>query len=321
MWKDFFYFSKSQRIGILVMILLIVIVIVANYSLSIFIVPKANKSSNFLAEVKEFEMSLLLRDSLQKAKWQQAYEDRQNDYNNKYNDKYNDKYQYSTPYADKSPRVLFSFDPNTIDSAGLVRLGVKPSVSSTILKYRKKGGVFKTALDFSKVYGVSDKLYKELSAYISIPTKTEFRKDSVANTSKFQNNSPIVELNSADTSMLMRVKGIGRGYAIGIVKFRTQAGGFVSVEQLKEIYGMRDQNFEKIKQFCTVNRELIRRIKVNTASVERLNFHPYLNFYQAKAIYELRRRKGRLKALKDIEEIAELNPDDIERIKPYLNFE
>ncbi len=66
------------------------------------------------------------------------------------------------------------------------------------------------------------------------------------------------------------------------------------MEQLSEIYGMTPENVEKIKPYCTVNPDLIEKIKVNISSVDRLNRHPYISFYQAKAIYELRRKKGKL---------------------------
>jgi len=131
----------------------------------------------------------------------------------------------------------------------------------------------------------------------------------------------VVDLNSADTTLLMQVIGIGRGYARGIVRYRQQTGGFVSVDQLSEIYGMRPENLEKIRPFCKVNTELIHKIKVNVAGVERLKSHPYLNFYQSRAIYELRRRKGKLKNINELKVLPEFNAVSLEKIGPYLSFE
>ena len=93
---------------------------------------------------------------------------------------------------------------------------------------------------------------------------------------------------------------------------RSYYGGFVSIEQLKEIYGMRPENYERIKGFCIVNQALVRKIKINSATVEKLNAHPYISYYQAKAIYELRRNKGKLKSKDDLNEISEISKEDLE---------
>ena len=84
---------------------------------------------------------------------------------------------------------------------------------------------------------------------------------------------------------------------------------------------MRAENFDKIRPFCTVNTALIQRIKVNIASVERLNAHLYINFYQAKALFELRRSKGKLKEMNDLKVLQEFSPEDLNKLKPYLSFE
>ena len=95
----------------------------------------------------------------------------------------------------------------------------------------------------------------------------------------------------------------------------------MSVEQLRELYGMTDDNFNKISPNCSVNLDLVKKIQINTASVERLNSHPYLNFYESKAIYEYRRRKGRIKTPDELKSISELKPEIIHKILPYFSFE
>jgi len=309
MWKDFFYFSKGQRTGIIVLIALILLAIAANYTLPILFPTTEKDGSAFLSEVEKFKKSLVSRDSIRQAEWQRKNEERQQQYEQNYK-----SFPKKTP---KEYYTLFAFDPNTIDSVGFVHLGLKPFIASNILKYRKAGGHFKTKEDFGKVYGILPEKFKELETYIAIaeikPVKNE--------------NAPIkridivVDLNSADTTLLMQVKGIGRGYARGIVRFRQQTGGFVSVDQLSEVYGMRPENLEKIRPYCKVNPDLIQKIKVNTATAERFKSHPYFNFYQSKALYELRRRKGRLKDISELNGLSEFTPESITRLKPYLSFE
>ena len=311
MWKNFFYFSKGQRVGIIVLLLLILIVLIINFALPLFFPPMEIGKNTFLKEVKAFKKTLESRDSTRQAMWQHTYESRY------------EKYQNYTQTKQVIPYSLFAFDPNTLDSIGFMRLGLKSYIASNILKYRHKGGKFKTSSDFSKVYGIAPDKFKELEPYISIKEiqKTNTDTVSVSKPQKTLKQDIIVDLNSADTTLLMQIKGIGRGYAKGIVRFRKETGGFASVDQLHEIYGMRQENFDKIRPFCTVNTSLIQRIKTNIANVERLNAHPYINFYQAKALFELRRKKGKLKEINDLKLLQEFSQDDLNRLRPYLNFE
>jgi DNA uptake protein ComE-like DNA-binding protein len=311
MWKDFFYFTKGQRIGILILLSLIVLVLVANYLLPLYFPETPENGKAFLTEVENFRKSLKSRDSLRQAEWQKQSETRQREFAEKYA-------RYDTKKM--PPKVVYSlsvFDPNTIDSVGFVKLGLKPFIASNILKYRSKGGHFKTKEDFSKVYGIQPEKFKELEPYIAIAEVKTIKTE----TNSTKRTDLIVDLNSADTTLLMQVKGIGRGYAKGIVRFRNSTGGFVSVDQLSEIYGMRPENFEKIKPFCKVDLSLVRKIDINRATVEKLNAHPYISFYQAKAIYELRRKKGKLNSISDLKILTEFTSAEVEKIKPYLIFE
>lgn len=310
MWKDYFYFSKGQRSGIIILICLILFVIVLNTLLPLFY-KKTEPAINqdFLTEVQEFNRSLVLRDSLWKQKYEQNY---QNRYRN---------YPLLTQQNNRENYSLFGFNPNTADSVTFIKLGLKPYVASNIIRFRKKGGSFKTTDSFSKVYGLSSEKFNELEPYIEITDNKSANIDSTKLVVEKKVQNMLVELNSADTTELMKIRGIGRFLAKGIVRLRDQLGGFVSVEQVREVYGMKDENFDKIKSSLKVNTTNIRKTNVNIASVEKLNAHPYLNFYQSKAIYELRRKKGKLKNCDELLSLSELNAETIEKIKPYLVFE
>ena len=309
MWKDFFYFSKGQRTGIIVLILLILFVIAITYSLPALFPTTEKDGSAFLSEVERFKKTLISRDSILQAEWTRKNEERQQQYEQNYK-------TFPTKKLTES-YFLFTFDPNTTDSVNFVRLGLKPFIASNILKYRKAGGRFKTKEDFGKVYGILPEKFKELESYINIAEIKPVKNESLP----VKRTDIVVDLNSADTTLLIQVKGIGRGYAKGIVRFRQQTGGFVSVDQLSEIYGMRKENLEKIRPYCKVNPELVQKIKVNIATVERFKSHPYFNFYQAKALYELRRRKGKLKDINELYGLNEFTPESIQKLKPYLSFD
>jgi competence protein ComEA len=315
MWKNFFYFSGSQRAGILLLVVLILMASLTDYLLPLFFEKESEQSdAAFLAEIDDFKKSLWSIDSLREAERNRNY---QANYQSYY---HSAKSGYST-YPDKLSR-LFTFNPNELDSSGFVELGLKPYVASNILKFRKKGGRFNNRESFSKIYGIPEEKYKELAAYINIPDKdSQLLKDINENDAPDLKKTVKVELNTADTNELMQIKGIGRGYAYGIIKFRKQTGGFVKIEQLREVYGMTPENFDKISPFCSVNLSNVKKISVNTASVDRLKSHPYLNFYQAKQIYELRRKKGKLSGLDELAKLSEINAVTLEKIAAYLSFE
>lgn len=311
MWKDFFYFSKGQRTGIAVLILLILFVVVLNVFLPRIISPNPEPTAEVQTEMLAFRLNLRSLDSLRAVTRQQEYESRfRSDY------AFRDFGEKPTAYS------LFPFDPNTADSATFVKLGLKPYVAANVLKFRAKGAQFRTPESFSKVYGISAEKFSELEPYISIKSsETALRSDSAKQLAVQKVENIVVELNTADTTLLMQVKGVGRFLARGIVRFRMQAGGFVSVEQLRDVYGMREENYLKIKDSFRVNTGLVQKIQVNTASVDKLKNHPYLSFYQAKAIYELRRKEGKLKSVHDLKQIDEIDEQVLVKLAPYLSFD
>lgn len=313
--KDFFYFSKSQRIGIIVLLSLIVLTLAGGILLP-YIFPKKEMvvDEKFMAEAKEFKSTLKDREPT----WTD-YSKNSNytRYDRKFNKEENSHYK------------LFTFDPNTADSADFVRLGLKPFIAKNILNYRRKGGKFKNADGFAKVYGISPEKLEELKPYISVKedvkniTEDKGRvaedKTSTATISKKQNI--VLELNSADTASLKLIKGIGTSFAKRIVSYRNILGGYASVEQLKEVYGMKPEMYEQIRNSFTVNPSGIRKININTASIEKLKSHPYLrDFEKAKAVYEYRRKKVKLKSIDDLKVLDELNEDDLRKMEPYLEF-
>lgn len=310
MWKNFFYFSGSQRTGILLLIFLIISVSLIDKFLPLFFEHEEESPDTlFIAEINDFKKSLISLDSIRIAGYKQRH-----DFN------YSKKRKYDS-FEDKTHQ-LFPFNPNELDSAGFALLGLKSYVISNIIKYRRKTP-FRDKENFARIYGISEEKYTELAAYIQLPESDKAENDSaeIRDLKNVFGKLTKVELNTADTTALMQIKGIGRSYACAIIRFRKQAGGFVSVDQLSEIYGMTPENLDKIKPFCIVNLQFVQKIKVNIASVEKLKAHPYLNFYQAKQIYELRRKKGKLSGMADLKRLSELDEITLTKIAAYLNFE
>jgi len=131
-----------------------------------------------------------------------------------------------------------------------------------------------------------------------------------------------IEINSADTIQLQELKGIGPGFAKRIVKYREQLGGFYAKEQLMEVYGLTEQIYNSIKNSIVVDASKIKRIKINEMDISRLKRHPYISYYEAKAIYDYRMLQPE-KKIKNIEELSALPDlkDNWEIIKKYISAE
>lgn len=232
-------------------------------------------------------------------------------------------YDAGTPSA-----RLFTFDPNTADSTALLALGLKPWQVRNIYKYRAKGGIYRRPSDFARLYGLTAGQYKRLEPYIRIspdylPASSllpdEGHKPVERDTMRYPVKIKLGEhvgLNTADTTLLKKVPGIGSGYARAIVSYRTRLGGFFSVDQLLEIDGFPKSSLA----YFVVGNEALSKINVNKTTLNQLRRHPYINYFQAKAIVDYRRLHGNLKSLDDLCLNRDFTPDAIRRLKPYVVF-
>lgn len=307
MWKDFFFFSGSQRAGIVVLTVLIIFAVVISVGLPAFLPQHdvINYDTAFLEEIERFQASLVQADSAQKENRQRF---------NRYYTQYPDRRKQDG----KTENIQrFPFDPNTLDSVGLTELGIPRYIVSNILRYRSKGGYFSTPEKFAAIYGMRPELFADLQPFIVIENNYLKEVDlEASSTLAFP-----VDLNMADSTQLLQLKGLSRGMVRSVLRFRTASGGFVDPGQLKEVYGMTDELYNRIRPLCTANPAAIRKIMVNQASVDKLRAHPYLNFYQAKAIYELRRRKGKLESIDQLRHLDELDEATLNKLTAYFSFE
>ncbi len=230
------------------------------------------------------------------------------------------KYKYN-----KEEIILDYFDPNLADSLSLRRVGIPRYVVSNILKYRKAGGKFKDVSSFSKIYGLNSALFEKLKPYITISSDFLAKRDTFKHKGidslklyKFQEITQ-VDLNSADTTILKKIPGIGIGLAKMIVAYRMRLGGYYSVEQLDEI-GYIDK---KLYEWFVVKSPIEEKdkIKVNSFTLDRLRNHPYMNFYKAKVIIEYRRKRGKIKNLSQLSFFEEFTEKDLNKLVYYFSFD
>ena len=229
-----------------------------------------------------------------------------------------------------SPREVerFAFDPNTADSTQLLRLGLQPWQVRNIYKYRAAGGIYRQPEDFARLYGLTVKQYRQLEPYIRIsedyrPSADYYSKDEVVrerDTVRYPVKLQLgehISLNSADTSQLRKVPGIGSYYARKIVGYRERLGGYCRVEQLLEI-----ENFPEtaVAYFTVSDHPRLQKLNLNRLSQNELKRHPYINYYQAREIVDYRRLHGRLESLQQLSLLKDFPKEAIERLEPYVEF-
>ena len=236
----------------------------------------------------------------------------------------------NTAYYDTGARKaeLFAFDPNTADSTRLLRLGLAPWQVRNIYKYRAAGGIYRRPEDFARLYGLTKGQYKRLLPYIRIsddyrPAAELYTADKPAAYVRDTLRYPVkikpgehVALNTADTTMLKRVPGIGSGFARAIIRYRESLGGFYAPEQLLEI-----DNFPQSSlPYFTADASACRKLNVNKLTLSQLRRHPYIGFYQAKTIIDHRRLHGPIHSLDDLSLYKDFPKETIEKLSNYLTF-
>lgn len=196
-----------------------------------------------------------------------------------------------------------TFDPNLIDKSGLIKLGLSPKQAQVVINYREKGGKFRTADDFSKMYVISPKTFERLKGYISIDEShadkavanivqadtviTGFVPDYV----EYEKRKPL-RLNMADSTELVSLPGIGPYYARKIIQYRERLGGFATKEQLLEIYGIDRVRFDLFAEKIDVDTNDVTRTDLKEATFEDLSKNPYIGGYVARAIIRYRDSRG-----------------------------
>lgn len=216
----------------------------------------------------------------------------------------------------------FPFDPNTLDSAGWVDMGFSPRQASVIVRYRSRSGGFSDTAHMARMGILSDKM-QALWPFIKFDPSTLPAKQAVppmasVEARPHQQPKPKVRLNTADTIELATLPGIGAAYAGRIARYRQKLGGFCSIDQVSEVYGMDSARFALIFPRLELDTVALRKIDINTAPIDTLGKHPYIGYKLAKVIVAYRQQHGRFRTVEGLRQIVIVSEEKFNRLKPYV---
>ncbi len=235
----------------------------------------------------------------------------------------------------------FPFDPNTIDRAQWLALDFTGRQVDGIERYMAKGGKFRVKSDVAKLYSLRPGQYDRLEPYILLPDSLPKRKYQrpewkarTGHVEKRQEGEKYeprearpawrpAEVNAADSAELVALPGIGPSFARGIIKYREMLGGYVSLDQLAEVYVLKDKPdaIERVRELLLVDTLLIRRIAINTCTVEELAAHPYARWKIAKPLIAYRQQHGPFSEVADIRACHVIDEEVFRKLAPYLSVE
>ncbi len=294
--KNYFTFSKKEKQGISILIILIIFVIMV----LIYLDFSSSSKYEFFSNINEKEIVEL-----------------------------NKLFLSSDTIKEKDPELFF-FDPNTASNNEFTRLGLNEPVIRIIEKYRENGGKFYKKEDFKKIYRLQHADYLRLFPYIKIKGKSikkeeqkQEQDDDVPIETKLNTKSTRIriDVNRACSNDLMKIKGIGPVFSERIIKYRNLLGGFTHLDQLKEVYGLKDIDLKLVENYLFVDSANVNKINLNKISKYELKNHPYISSYQAEAIIEYRSYKGEIATLKEIIDNKLLPIDVYNKVQKYFTVE
>lgn len=226
------------------------------------------------------------------------------------------------PVAKGPEATLFPFDPNTLSEDSLSLLGLPSRAVKTLVNYRSKGGQFRSPEDLGKLYGLESEDKERLLPWVRIVPRPSEEEQGAAKSATAQADvAPTsVDVNKDGPEAWQALPGIGPAYARRICGFREKLGGFSSIAQIKETYGLPDSTFQQIRPLLK-HSAVFRKVSINTADAASLQRHPYLGWKEANAIVAYRSQHGPFQSGKDVEKVLALPLETKQKMAPYWDFE
>jgi competence ComEA-like helix-hairpin-helix protein len=311
--QGYLSFTRKEKNGIIAILTVVLLLIVIPFLYPFFF--KNNSISKEALNGDMDSLKIFMADSSKK-----VYKNYDNNSPNYYPS--NDK-----PAENNLKEALFYFDPNTLSVDGWERLGVKEKIANNIQKYISKGGKFREPDDIKKIWGLRPEFVERILPFVKIVPS--------ANAPQYENKTypayptkqyekkqvQPVNINQGDSVAFVDLPGIGPSYAKRIINFRNRLGGFYAVDQIAETFGLPDSTFQKIKPFLQMDIATIKKININTTTMDELKAHPYIRYQLANLIIQYRTQHGPYKNIEDIKKIMVVDDDLFKKIAPYLTIQ
>lgn len=229
----------------------------------------------------------------------------------------------------KLPLKPVSFDPNKATAAQLEAMGVSSYLARNWERYLQKGGKFRNTESVRKLYGMTDPVFQALTPFMMMSQQDAGKR--VGQERIMPDSSPVskgyyrpkrcaeLEINTSDSIEWESLPGIGPVLASRILKFRQRLGGFISIDQVRETYGLPDSTFQKIMP-CLILTSSPQKLAINLLGVEELKSHPYIGYKLAKTLIAYRQHHGPFRSLEDLFPIPAAPREAWEKLGPYLDF-
>lgn len=134
-------------------------------------------------------------------------------------------------------------------------------------------------------------------------------------------DSVYLDLNASDTLDLQEVRGVGKVRARNIYKYGQKLGGYISVNQLKEVYSIDSATFEQIKPHFYAGKTEIRKVNINSDDPKYLARHPYIDFALAKALIRFRKKYEKdFNSIEEIKQIHLMDEETYNKLRPYIKL-
>ena len=178
--------------------------------------------------------------------------------------------EFKKGISEKRDFQLFNFNPNLISRDSLLLLGLSSKQSFNIVNYRKKVGQFKSEKDFRKIYSIEDSLATVLAPYLTFSNNRS--KQKVASISKNRNDSLFNFNPNSVSEYELESLGLSSGQAKTLINFKQKGGKFYKKEDLKKIYSISDELYNKLEPYISIERDEneISIIELNSATKEKL---------------------------------------------------
>jgi competence protein ComEA len=229
--------------------------------------------------------------------------------------------QSAVDIVNSEKNLTFAFDPNTATEKELKSLGFPDRIRTGLIHYRERGGKLRVKSDLMKIYGMDSSLYARLSPFIQLPDKLETKSYVTSESSKKELRIKF-DLNTADTTQLKSIYGIGSKLSARIVKYRNRLGGFVNMDQLREVYGLDTLVIHELLKLAYLDEHFQPDgININQLTGNESSIHPYLDKKLAKALAAYRFQHGDFKQVEEIRSLHVVSKEAADKIIPYLKVD